>query len=133
MIEGLKLKDDYYEYYSKIGETPQRIMKFAYKGKFLDHGSSIQNYAAASLYIALRFHKAPFFLMDFSDKFRINLFKLGKCYRKLARFLNVTLHLNEKLPSSDPSVFIARYCKMLEFKEKTDLVQETAIKLLKRM
>jgi len=55
MISLLKLKTEYPEFLDKIGESPQRIMRFAYKGFFLDHGSNIKNYAAASLYIALRF------------------------------------------------------------------------------
>jgi hypothetical protein len=46
--------------------------------------------------------------MDFSDKLCINLFKLARCYRKLAKFLTVTLKLNEKLPYVDPSVYIPR-------------------------
>lgn len=93
-------------------------MKFAERGYFLDHGSNIKHYAAAALYISLRFQKAPFLLMDFSEILSINLFKLAKCYRKLAKFLNVTLKLNEKLPPIDPSIYIPRFCKELDFGEK---------------
>ncbi|EAR85509.1 transcription factor TFIIB repeat protein (macronuclear) [Tetrahymena thermophila SB210] len=133
MIRDLKIKSEYPDYLERIGETPLRIMKFAYKAYFLDHGSNIHHYSAAALYIALRFQKAPFLLMDFSEKLCINLFKLARCYRKLAKFLNVTLKLNERLPSIDPSIYIPRFCKMLEFNDKVDQVKETAIKLLKRM
>lgn len=110
MIRDLKLSSDYPEYLDRIGATPLRIIKFAYKGMFLDNGTNIKHYSAAALYIALRFHKAPFLLMDFSDKLAVNLFKLAKCYRKLAKFLNVTLKLNEKLPAIDPSLYIPRFC-----------------------
>ena len=55
MIRLLKLKTDFPEYYERIGESPQRIMRFAYKGFFLDHGRNVKNYAASALYIALRF------------------------------------------------------------------------------
>lgn len=58
--------------------------------------------------------------MDFSDKLAVNLFKLAKCYRKLAKFLNVTLKLNEKLPAIDPSLYIPRFCKELDFEDKTE-------------
>lgn len=133
MIRNLKLNSEYPQYLDKIGETPLRIMKFAYCGTFLSQGTNIQNYAAAALYIALRFNKAPFLLMDFSDKLCINLYKLARCYRKLAKYLNKTLRLNEKLPAIDPSIYIPRFCKMLDFEDKTEQVRETAIKLLKRM
>jgi len=71
--------------------------------------------------------------MDFSDKLCINMFKLARCYRKLAKFLNATLQLNEKLPAIDPSIYIPRFCKMLPFYDKAEEVRETASKLLKRM
>lgn len=133
MVHSLKIKSEYPEYLDRIGATPLRIIKFAYKGMFLDHGTNILHYSAAALYIALRFYKAPFLLMDFSDKLAVNLFKLAKCYRKLAKFLNVTLKLNEKLPAIDPSLYIPRFCKEIDFGDKTDKVKATAIKLLKRM
>jgi transcription factor IIIB 90 kDa subunit len=123
------------EYRELVGDTPMRILKFAYQACFLDQGSSILNYCVAALYISLRFFKAPFLLMDFSDKLSINLFKLGRHYKKLAKFLNVTMKLSEKLPTIDPSVYIPRFCQMMEhvFLEKTNQVRETANKLLKRM
>lgn len=55
MIGGLKIRSEYPDYLERIGETPIRIMKFAYKAYFLDHGSNIHLYSAAALYIALRF------------------------------------------------------------------------------
>ncbi len=55
MINDLKIKKEYPEYLDLIGETPLRIIKFAYKAYFLDHGSNIHHYSAAALYIALRF------------------------------------------------------------------------------
>jgi transcription factor IIIB 90 kDa subunit len=98
------------EYRELVGDTPMRILKFAYQACFLDQGSSILNYCVAALYISLRFFKAPFLLMDFSDKLSINVFKLGRNYKKLAKFLNVTMKLSEKLPTIDPSVYIPRFC-----------------------
>ena len=58
------------------------------------------------------------------------MFKLAKCYRKLAKFLNVTLKLNEKLPPIDPSIYIPRFCKMLPFGDKVGNVRDTAHKVL---
>jgi hypothetical protein len=62
---------------------------------FLDKGSNLNLYCAAALYISLRWMKAPYLLMDFSDKLGENLFKLAKHYRKLAKFLNATLNINK--------------------------------------
>ena len=107
-------------------------MDFAFE-LYLDRGSNIELYSAAALYIALRFYKAPFLLMDFSKILSKNLYKLARCYKKLAQFLNKTMKLNEKLPIMDPSIYIERFCLELEFKEKTELVGNTALKLLKRM
>lgn len=56
--------------------------------------------------------------MDFSQKLNVNLFKLARCYRKLAKFLNVTFKLNQKLPAIDPSIYIPRFCKEIDFGEK---------------
>jgi transcription factor IIIB 90 kDa subunit len=102
------------EYRECVGDVPIRIMKFAYSACFLDQGSNIEHYSVAALYISLRFFKAPFLLIDFSDKLGINLFKLGRVYKKLAKFLNVTMKLNEKLPTIDPSLYITRFCQMME-------------------
>ncbi len=107
-------------------------MNYAYD-LFLDHGSNIELYSAAALYITLRFNKAPYLLMDFSKILCQNLYKVARCYRRLANFLNRTLKLNEKLPTVDPSIYIDRFCMELEFKEKTEAVGLTALKLLKRM
>jgi transcription factor IIIB subunit 2 len=98
------------EYVDRIGESPHKIMKLAFHGMFLDNGSNLRHYAAASLYIALRYHKAPYLLMDFSEKMQINLYKLARVYKRLAKYLNVVLHLNEKLPTVDPSIYIPRFC-----------------------
>jgi transcription initiation factor TFIIIB Brf1 subunit/transcription initiation factor TFIIB len=88
MIKKLEIEE---EYIDKIEQRPIRILKFAKKYFFLDQGSDTKKYAAAALYITLRWLKAPYLLMDFSDKLGINLFKLAKYYRKLAKFLNRTL------------------------------------------
>ena len=37
---------------------------------------------------------------------------------KLAKFLNGTLKLNEKLPSVDPSIYITRFCRDLDLNDK---------------
>ena len=82
------------EYLNLIGDSPLRIIKMAYNKGFLKRGKNIRNYSAASLYIALRFFKAPFLLDDIARSLNINLFyKLARCYRNLAEFLNKELNL----------------------------------------
>ena len=108
-------------------------MNFAHYWRFLTHGSNLRNYSASALYIALRFQRIPYLLIDFSEKLVINLYKLARCYKRLAKFLNLTLNLNEKLPSIEPSIYLPRFCKMLDFKDQTEDVRQTAAKLLKRM
>jgi len=71
--------------------------------------------------------------MDFSNKLEENLFKLAKCYKKLAKFLNVTLKLNEQLPTIDPSIYIPKFCKLLQFEDKQNVVRDTAAKILTSM
>jgi len=45
----------------------------------------------------------------------VNLFKLARCFLKLLRFLG----FQNQLPLIDPSIYISRYCKMLELGDKT--------------
>ena len=91
-----------------------RIIRYVDSLGFFEKGKSIDLYAAAALYIALRHFKAPYLLIDLSDKMNVNLFKLAKCFLKLFRFLN----LQSQLPLIDPSIYIHRYCKALDFGSK---------------
>ena len=69
-----------------------RLIKYADNCNFFKKGKNIELYAAAALYITLRFKKVkfsliqgPFLLIDFSDKMNVNLFKLARCYLKLSK------------------------------------------------
>lgn len=59
----------------------------------------------------------------------VNLFKLARCFLKLLRFLG----FQNQLPLIDPSIYISRYCKMLDLGDKTREVAMTATKLVQRM
>lgn len=106
-----------------------RVIRYANSLSFFDKGKNIDIYSAAAFYITLRFIKAPYLLIDFSDKMNINLFKLARCFLKLLRFLG----FQSQLPLIDPSLYIHRYCKMLDLGDKTRAVSITAIKLIQRM
>lgn len=114
-----------------------RVIKYANSLNFFDKGKNIEIYAAAAYYITLRFMKVeflfyfqqPYLLIDFSDKMNVNLFKLARCFLKLLRCLG----FQNQLPLIDPSIYISRYCKMLELGDKTKEVAMTATKLIQRM
>eukprot|EP00919_Chromeraceae_sp_WS-2016_P072588 GHVR01171602.1.p1 GENE.GHVR01171602.1~~GHVR01171602.1.p1 ORF type:complete len:113 (-),score=1.63 GHVR01171602.1:1094-1432(-) len=79
--------------------------------------------------MTLRFVKAPYLLIDFSDKMNVYLFKLARCFLRLLRFLG----FQNQLPLIDPSLYIHRYSKMLDLGDKTKAITMTAIKLIQRM
>lgn len=106
-----------------------RIIKLADIFDFFNKGKSLKLYSAAALYIALRLKQAPYLLIDFSDKMGENLFKLARCYLRLVK----RLHLNYQLPLLDPSVFIFKYIRNMEFGERSHEVGEMAIRLVQRM
>lgn len=110
-------------------EAAFRLLKYADNCSFFKKGKNIELYAAAALYITLRFKKAPFLLIDFSDKMNVGLFKLARCYLKLSK----NFGFQEELPLIDPCLFIYRYCRMLNLGDKARAVAMTAIRLIKRM
>lgn len=57
------------------------------------------------------------------------MFKLARCYLRLAKFLG----LEHELPLIEPGLFIQRYCTMLDFPEKNREIATTAIRLVQRM
>jgi len=66
-------------------------------------------------------------LIDFSDILHINVFHLGQTYLKLVRLLHIPT------PTIDPSVYIHRFAKHLEFGKDTMKVASDAIRLVSRM
>lgn len=110
-------------------QAANRLLIYADNCGFFKKGKSIELYSAAALYITLRFKKAPYLLIDLSDKMNVNLFKLARCYFKLSKQFG----FQEELPLIDPSLFIHRYCRMLNIGDKTKAVTMTAIRLIKRM
>jgi transcription factor IIIB 90 kDa subunit len=83
--------------------------------------------AASCLYLVCRQEKTSHMLLDFSDVLQVNVFELGSVYLKLSRLLNV------QLPILDPSLYIGRFAARLEFGDKTQIVANTALRLVSRM
>ncbi|XP_044002863.1 transcription factor IIIB 90 kDa subunit-like [Aphidius gifuensis] len=84
------------------------------------------NYAAC-IYIACRAEKDEILLIDISEHLQIDVYKLGKTY------LHFTNELSISVPIFDPSLYIARYARELDFGNKIKDVISTASRLVRRM
>ncbi|RPB24644.1 cyclin-like protein [Terfezia boudieri ATCC MYA-4762] len=91
------------------------------------HGRRTQYVVACCLYAVCRQEKSSHMLIDFSDILHINVFHLGQTYLKLVRLLHIPT------PTIDPSVYIHRFAKHLEFGKDTMKVASDAIRLVSRM
>eukprot|EP00057_Strongylocentrotus_purpuratus_P034123 XP_794011.3 PREDICTED: transcription factor IIIB 90 kDa subunit [Strongylocentrotus purpuratus] len=95
--------------------------------KKLTRGRKTMHIVAACLYLVCRLESTPHMLLDLSDLLQVNVYVLGKTYLKLCQ----ELHIN--VPAIDPCLFIQRFAHKLEFDERTDVVCETALRLVSRM
>jgi len=66
-------------------------------------------------------------LIDFSDVLQTNVYVLAHTFVKFCEALSINL------PTIDPSLYIQRFASKLEFEEKTNLVANTALRILQRM
>lgn len=71
--------------------------------------------------------KSSHMLIDFSDVLSINVFVLGQTYLKLIKQLNL------KLPNIDPTIYVHRFAKHLEFGQDQNKVAKDALRLIQRM
>lgn len=94
IIEQLRATLDIKQDYEKAVEGAMRVLKIADEENFFGKGRKMEYYAAAAYYIILRNLKAPYLLIDFSDKLNVNLFKLARCFLRFVKFLG----LQERLP-----------------------------------
>lgn len=90
---------------------------------------------AACLYAACRRQKEnTILLMDISEQQKINVFRLGEVYKDLRKelFLDSGNELGfQRLVEIEP--LILKYCRNLEFGDKTRQVAEDAVKIIRRM
>ncbi|KAF8469133.1 cyclin-like protein [Kalaharituber pfeilii] len=91
------------------------------------HGRRTQYVIACCLYAVCRQEKSSHMLIDFSDILHINVFTLGQTYLKLVRLLHIPT------TTIDPSVYIHRFAKHLEFGKDTMKVASDATRLVSRM
>eukprot|EP00357_Protocruzia_adherens_P012983 CAMPEP_0115041098 /NCGR_PEP_ID=MMETSP0216-20121206/45306_1 /TAXON_ID=223996 /ORGANISM="Protocruzia adherens, Strain Boccale" /LENGTH=460 /DNA_ID=CAMNT_0002422633 /DNA_START=455 /DNA_END=1837 /DNA_ORIENTATION=- len=123
MARSLGINENY------VTTEAKRTYKLASE-KYFTQGRKRKHVIAVCLYIGCRYTKYPLLLIDFAMTLKEKLYDLANCYLKLLSLL----HLNEQtVPQVDPSIFLHKYCKKLEFGEKTGEVSRTALKIIQCM
>ncbi|KAF8253202.1 BRF1-domain-containing protein [Wilcoxina mikolae CBS 423.85] len=109
-----------------FSDAAQRWYTLAITNNFT-HGRKAQYVVACCLYIVCRLEKSSHMLIDFSDVLHINVFTLGQTYLKLINLLKV------RMPNIDPTIYIHRFAKYLEFGNDQNKVAKDALRLIQRM
>eukprot|EP00485_Elphidium_margaritaceum_P019945 CAMPEP_0202729374 /NCGR_PEP_ID=MMETSP1385-20130828/186101_1 /ASSEMBLY_ACC=CAM_ASM_000861 /TAXON_ID=933848 /ORGANISM="Elphidium margaritaceum" /LENGTH=940 /DNA_ID=CAMNT_0049395635 /DNA_START=25 /DNA_END=2845 /DNA_ORIENTATION=+ len=106
-----------------------RIWRLCYEQR-LTRGYDRDQLAAILFYMACRQLKPPlpYLLIDLAAIIQVNVFKLAKKFGKLCKDIPIAI---ETL--SDPSIYISRFVNMLEFGDKTNVVTDTASKVVLQM
>ncbi|KAF8540413.1 cyclin-like protein [Trichophaea hybrida] len=109
-----------------FSDAAQRWYTLAITNNFT-HGRKAQYVVACCLYIVCRLEKSSHMLIDFSDVLHINVFTLGQTYLKLINLLKV------RMPNIDPTIYVQRFAKYLEFGNDQNKVAKDALRLIQRM
>ncbi|PWW76852.1 BRF1-domain-containing protein [Tuber magnatum] len=92
-----------------------------------NRGRKTQFVVACCLYIVCRLEKSSHMLIDFSDILNVNVFALGHTYLQLVQILEV------RLPHIDPTVYVYRFAKHLDFGSEQTKVANDALRIIQRM
>lgn len=103
-------------------------------GNNFNAGRRTEEVVAACLYAACRRQKQnTILLMDIAEIMKVNVFRLGQVYKDMKE----NLHYHEQTVGiqhlTDVEPLIEKYCRKLEFGERTRHVAEDALKIIKRM
>ncbi|KAL7275085.1 transcription factor TFIIIB subunit brf1 [Rhizina undulata] len=109
-----------------FADAAQRWFTLAVTNNFTK-GRRTQYVVACCLYVVCRQNKSSHMLIDFSDILHINVFTLGQTYLKLVRLLNI------RMPNIDPTIYVHRFAKNLEFGNDQNKVAKDALRLIQRM
>lgn len=93
----------------------------------LTTGKSRPLVLSSCLYMACRFEGSSLMLADFADMMKVPLYDLG------AYFLSLSNKLCLKMPTTDPSLYVFRFCHALKYEEKAHQIGTTAGRILARM
>lgn len=81
----------------------------------------------ASIYTACRLDGTMHMLSDVADASNVDVLKMGKTYLKMKKLLALNI------PDLDPSIFLLRFVHSLDFRDKTNTVFKTAMRILQVM
>ncbi|KAK4541178.1 hypothetical protein LTR36_008252 [Oleoguttula mirabilis] len=103
-------------------------------GNNFNAGRRTEEVVAACLYAACRRQKQnTIMLMDIAEIMKVNVFRLGEVYKAMKE----NLHYHDQTVGvqhlTDVEPLIEKYCRKLEFGDKTRNVAEDAVKIIKRM
>ncbi|XP_044760962.1 uncharacterized protein LOC123318415 [Coccinella septempunctata] len=82
---------------------------------------------AACVYLTCRTEGTGHLLIDISDILNICCYELGRTYLRLSQELCINI------PAIDPCIYILRFASKLDFGNKTQMVANTALRLVQRM
>jgi len=113
----------------RIVKGATRLYKLLLSNNFT-RGRRTTNVLAAVVYATCRMdtpRPLPYMLIDFSDYFSVNVFELGHTFLRLSELLSL------RLPLVDPSIYIPRYARELNFGGKEQKISKCAVRLVARM
>ncbi|XP_039684017.1 transcription factor IIIB 90 kDa subunit isoform X2 [Medicago truncatula] len=99
--------------------------------KNFTRGRKSEQVRAACLYLAFRQNKKPYFLIEFSNNLRINVYELGGVYLQLCEVLRLDNHPIVKKPI-DPSLYLHKYTSNL-LGHRNGVVSATALNIIAQM
>lgn len=107
-----------------------QVFKLASGANFIQ-GRTLASVAAVCLYAACRAEPpCKVMLIDLADLVQLNVFKLGRIFKKLNEVVPIG---NDGLIPVYPEDLIWRFATKMEFRQETAKVAEDAVRLVKRM
>lgn len=107
-----------------------QVFKLASSANFIQ-GRTLASVAAVCLYAACRAEPpCKVMLIDLADLVQVNVFKLGRIFKKLNEVVPIG---NDGLIPVYPEDLIWRFATKMEFRQETAKVAEDAVRLVKRM
>ncbi|KAK7420905.1 transcription factor TFIIIB subunit brf1 [Neonectria punicea] len=107
-----------------------QVFKLASSANFIQ-GRTLTSVAAVCLYAACRAEPpCKLMLIDLADLVQLNVFKLGRIFKKLNEVVPIG---NDGLIPVYPEDLIWRFATKMEFHQETAKVAEDAVRLVKRM
>ncbi|KDN52444.1 hypothetical protein K437DRAFT_293054 [Tilletiaria anomala UBC 951] len=94
----------------------------------LVQGRRSQYSYGACVYLAFRRKKIPIMLIEIADLIKVNVFVLGRAYLRLAQLLRFDPE-QRSIDIMEPSIYIRRFARLLDFGDEYERVVEDASRL----